>query len=131
MKIRVLSIPVQNQDNALKFYTEKLGFVKKFDIPLTEGNRWLTVVSTEQPDGPEVLFEPAPKNFEPAKTYQKALFDAGIPCAQFDVESVQEEYVRLTKLKVDFTVKPTDMGAARIAVFNDTCGNLIQIAQLI
>lgn len=131
MKVRVLSIPVQNQDKALKFYTEILGFIKKLDIPLTEDNRWLTVVSKEQPDGPEVLLEPAPKDFEPAKIYQNALFNAGIPCVQFDVESVQAEYERLTKLDVDFTVRPTDMGAARIAVFNDTCGNLIQIAQLI
>jgi|SRR5690606_19405298 len=131
MRVRVLSVPVQNQDNALKFYTEVLGFIKKIDIPLTEDNRWLTVVSNEQPDGPEVLLEPSPKDFEPAKIYQKALFDAGIPCAQFDVESVQKEYERLVKLNVDFTVKPTDIGTARIAVFNDTCGNLIQIAQLI
>ncbi|SIS46789.1 Catechol 2,3-dioxygenase [Zobellia uliginosa] len=131
MKVRVLSIPVQNQDKALKFYTEILGFIKKLDIPLTEDNRWLTVVSKEQLDGPEVLLEPAPKDFEPAKIYQNALFNAGIPCVQFDVESVQAEYDRLTKLNVDFTVRPTDMGAARIAVFNDTCGNLIQIAQLI
>ena len=91
----------------------------------------LTVVSKEQPDGPEVLLEPAPKDFEPAKTYQEALFNAGIPCAQFDVESVQKDYERLTNLNVDFTVKPTDMGTARIAVFDDTCGNLIQIVQLI
>jgi catechol 2,3-dioxygenase-like lactoylglutathione lyase family enzyme len=109
MKVRVLSIPVQDQDKALKFYTEILGFVKKYDIPLAEGNRLLTVVSKEQPDGPEVLLEPAPKNFEPAKIYQMALFEAGIPCAQFDVDSVQKEYDRLTIVRVDFTVKPTDI----------------------
>jgi catechol 2,3-dioxygenase-like lactoylglutathione lyase family enzyme len=131
MKVRVLSIPVQDQDKALKFYTGVLGFVKKYDIPLAEGNRWLTVVSKEQPNGPEILLEPAPKHFEPAKTYQKALFEAGIPCAQFDVDSVQKEHERLTRLKVDFTVKPTEIGTARIAVFSDTCGNLIQIAQLL
>jgi catechol 2,3-dioxygenase-like lactoylglutathione lyase family enzyme len=131
MKVRILSIPVQDQNKALKFYTDILGFVKKYDVPLAEGNRWLTVVSKEQPNGPEVLLEPSPNHFEPAKTYQKALFEAGIPCAQFDVDSVQEEYKRLTGLNVDFTVKPTDIGAARIAVFSDTCGNLIQIAQLL
>lgn len=131
MKVRVLSIPVYNQDKALKFYTEILGFKKKFDIPLSGVNRWLTVVSKEQPDGPEILLEPAPLDFEPAKIYQEALFKAGIPCAQFDVENVQEEHERLSELNVDFTVKPMDMGAARIAVFDDTCGNLIQIAQLI
>jgi catechol 2,3-dioxygenase-like lactoylglutathione lyase family enzyme len=131
MKIRVLSIAVQNQDNALKFYTEILGFIKKYDIPLSEDNRWLTVVSKEQPDGPEILLEPSPKDFEPANIYQKALFEAGIPSAQFDVDNVEKEYERLAELNVDFTVKPTDMGAARIAVFKDTCGNLIQIVQLI
>jgi predicted enzyme related to lactoylglutathione lyase len=131
MKVRVLSIPVQDQDKALKFYTEVLEFVKEYDIPLAEGNRWLTVVSKEQPNGPEILLEPSPRNFEPAKTYQKALFEAGIPCAQFDVDDVKKEHERLTRLNVDFTVKPTEIGTARIAVFSDTCGNLIQIAQLL
>ncbi len=79
MRAKVVSIPVLDQEKALKFYTEKLGFVKNVDVPLGGGNRWLTVVSKEEQDGTEVLLEPAPNHFEPAKVYQKALFDAGIP----------------------------------------------------
>ena len=82
MKVKVLSIPVQNQEKALKFYTETLGFVKKMDVPLSEQNRWLTVVNKEEQDGTEILLEPSPNHFEPAKVYQKALMDAGIPYAQ-------------------------------------------------
>jgi len=131
MRIRVVSIPVQDQEKALEFYTGKLGFVKKLDIPLGEGNRWLTVVAKEEQDGPELLLEPSPNHFEPAKTYQKALFDAGIPCTQFNVANVQEEYERLTKLGVKFSMKPTEMGTAKLAVFNDTCGNNIQIVEIL
>jgi predicted enzyme related to lactoylglutathione lyase len=131
MRIRIVSIPVQNQENALNFYTGKLGFVKKLDIPLGEGNRWLTVVAKEEQDGPELLLEPSPNSFEPAEIYQKALFDAGIPYTQFNVESVQEEYERLTKLGVEFSMKPTEMGTAKLAVFNDTCGNNIQIVEVL
>ncbi|WP_114792761.1 VOC family protein [Niabella yanshanensis] len=131
MKIKIISIPVKSQENALKFYTEKLGFIKKVDVPLSENNRWLTVVSKEEPDGTEILLEPSPLHFEPAKQYQKALFEAGIPYTQFDVESVQKEYERLKSLGVDFSVKPTDMGTVMIAVFNDTCGNNIQIVEML
>ena len=131
MRIRIVSIPVQNQENALNFYTEKLGFVKKLDIPLGEGNRWLTLVAKEEQDGPELLLEPSPNSFEPAETYQKALFDAGIPYTQFNVESVQAEYERLTKIGVEFSMKPTEMGSAKLAVFNDTCGNNIQIVKIL
>ena len=131
MRIRIVSIPVQNQENALNFYTGKLGFVKKLDIPLGEGNRWLTVVAKEEQDGPELLLEPSPNSFEPAEIYQKALFDAGIPYTQFNVESVQDEYDRLTKLGVEFSMKPTEMGTAKLAVFNDTCGNNIQIVEIL
>jgi len=131
MRIRIISIPVQNQEKALNFYTGKLGFVKKLDIPLGEGNRWLTVVAKEEQDGPELLLEPSPNSFEPAEIYQKALFDAGIPYTQFNVESVQEEYERLTKLGVEFSMKPTEMGTAKLAVFNDTCGNNIQIVEIL
>ncbi|MDX1408822.1 MAG: hypothetical protein R3330_11830, partial [Saprospiraceae bacterium] len=88
MKIRVVSVPVSDQEAALQFYTGKLGFVKKLDIPLGEGNRWLTVVSPDEQDGPEVLLEPAPNHFEPAKVYQQALFEAGIPWTQFNVDDV-------------------------------------------
>jgi len=131
MKIKLVSIPVDNQDKALEFYTEKLNFVKKIDIPVGDGNRWLTVVSCEQQDGPELLLEPAPKNFEPTKIYQKALFDAGLPYTQFDVSDVEKEYERLRSLEVEFSVKPTEMGTVKIAVFNDTCGNHIQIVEIL
>lgn len=131
MKIKVVSIPVQDQEKALKFYTQTLGFVKKLDIPLGEGNRWLTVVSKEEQDGPEVLLEPSPNHFGPAQTYQKALFEAGIPYTQFNVENADKEYERLTKLGVEFSMKPTEMGTAKMAVFNDTCGNNIQIVEIL
>jgi catechol 2,3-dioxygenase-like lactoylglutathione lyase family enzyme len=131
MKVKIISIPVQDQEKALRFYTDKLGFVKKFDVPLGEGNRWLTVVSKEEQDGPELLLEPSPNHFEPAKTYQKALFDAGIPYTQFNVDSVQQEYKRLVSIGVEFSVQPTEMGTVRIAVFNDTCGNNIQIVEML
>ena len=130
MKVQVIGIPVLDQEKALQFYTNKLGFVKKVDIPISEDSRWLTVVSKEEQDGPEVLLEPAPNHFEPAKIYQKALFDAGIPYTQFNVDDVQQEYDRLLTLDVEFSVKPTDMGTVKIAVFNDTCGNNIQLVEM-
>ena len=130
MKAKIISIPVQDQETALKFYSDILGFVKKVDVPLGEGNRWLTVVSKEEQDGPELLLEPSPNHFEPAKTYQKALFDAGIPYTQFNVDSVQQEYERLVNLGVEFKIKPTEMGTVKIAVFNDTCGNNIQLVEM-
>ncbi|MCT4643341.1 MAG: VOC family protein [Carboxylicivirga sp.] len=131
MKIKIVSIPVDNQDKALEFYTKKLNFVKKIDIPVGDGNRWLTVVSGEEQDGPELLLEPTPNDFEPAKKYQKALFDAGLPYTQFNVSDVQKEYERLSGLGVVFSVKPTEMGTAKLAVFNDTCGNHIQIVEVL
>jgi catechol 2,3-dioxygenase-like lactoylglutathione lyase family enzyme len=131
MKVKVISIPVQDQEKALKFYTQKLGFLKKVDVPLGNDSRWLTVVSKEQQDGPEILLEPSPKHFEPAKTYQKALFGAGIPYTQFYVDNAQKEYDRLVNLGVEFSVKPTEMGTVKIAVFNDTCGNNMQIVEML
>src|SRR5688500_12084402 len=131
MKVKVIGIPVENQDHALAFYTDKLGFIKKVDVPVSEDSRWLTVVRKEEQDGTEVLLEPSPKHFAPAKTYQKALFDAGIPYTQFNVDNVQQEYERLTSLGVQFSVKPTEMGTVKIAVFNDTCGNNIQIVEML
>ncbi len=119
---------VDNQDKALRFYTDTLGFVKKTDIPLGE-HKWLTVVSGEELDGVELLLEPM--GFEPAKVFQKALFDAGIPFTSFNVDDVEKEYERLHKLGVVFSMSPTQMGPAKIAVFDDTCGNNIQIAQLL
>lgn len=131
MKIKIISIPVQDQEKALKFYTEKLGFLKKIDLPLSEENRWLTVVSDEEQDGPEILLEPSPKHFEPAKVYQNALFEAGIPYTQFNSDNVQQDYERLSGLGVEFSVKPMNMGTVKIAVFNDTCGNNIQIVEML
>ena len=131
MKVKIISIPVQDQEKALQFYTRKLGFMKKVDIPLSENSRWLTVVSKEEQDGTEILLEPSPNHFEPAKTYQKALFDAGIPYTQFNVENAQQEYERLVNFGVEFSVKPTEMGTVKIAVFNDTCGNNIQIVEML
>ena len=131
MRAKIISIPVPDQEKALKFYTEKLDFIKKFDVPVGENNRWLTVVSKEDQDGPEILLEPSPNHLEAAKIYQKALFDAGIPYTQFNVDDVQEEYERLINLGVEFSVKPTEMGTVKIAVFNDTCGNNIQIVEML
>ncbi|MCK7559074.1 VOC family protein [Chitinophaga sedimenti] len=131
MKVKIISIPVLDQEAALQFYTEKLGFLKKVDVPLSEHSRWLTVVSKEDQDGPEILLEPAPNHFEPAKVYQRALFEAGIPYTQFNSNNVQQDYDRLVALGVTFSVKPTEMGTVKIAVFNDTCGNNIQLVEML
>jgi predicted enzyme related to lactoylglutathione lyase len=127
MKIKVTSVMVDNQDKALQFYTEILGFVKKTEIPMGE-HKWLTVVSAEEKDGVELLLEPL--GFEPAKIFQKALFEAGIPLTMFSIADIEKEYERLQKLDVKFSVPPTKMGPATIAVFDDTCGNNIQIVQV-
>ena len=129
MKLKLISIPVRDQEKALKFYTEKLGFIIKKDKPLEGGNRWLTLVSAEWQDGPELVLEPAPLHFEPSKVFQDALMESGIPYTQFEVESVDAEYERLKKLGVEFSVKPSTMGTWKYAVFNDTCGNNIEINQ--
>jgi catechol 2,3-dioxygenase-like lactoylglutathione lyase family enzyme len=129
MKIKLVSIPVRDQQKALDFYTDVLGFVKKVDIPLNEENRWLTVVSKFDQDGPELLLEPAPNHFEPAKVYQEELFKAGIPYTQFYVDNIKEEFERLTKSGVEFSMKPTEMGTVIVAIFNDTCGNNIQLVE--
>ena len=129
MKVTLISIPVRDQEKALKFYTEKLGFIIKKDEPLGGGNRWLTVVSKEWQDGPELLLEPAPNHFEPSRVYQEALMEAGIPWTQFDVENVKSDYDRLSDLGVEFKMKPTEMGTVKVAVFNDTCGNYIQLVE--
>ena len=129
MKLTLISIPVRDQQKALEFYTEKLGFIKKLDTPMEGGNRWLTLVSKEAPDGPELLLEPAPLHFEPSKVYQDALMEAGIPYTQFDVDNVQQEYDRLMGLGVEFSMQPTEMGTVKVAVLNDTCGNNIQLVE--
>jgi len=129
MKVTLISIPVRDQEKALKFYTEKLGFLKKKDKPLDGGNRWLTLVSKEAQDGPEILLEPAPIHFEPSKVYQDALMESGIPYTQFDVDNVDTEYERLIRLGVEFSVKPSTMETTKYAVFNDTCGNNIALVE--
>lgn len=127
MKIRLLSIPVADQDKALRFYTEKLGFFVKKDIPIGEA-RWLTLVSPEDPEGPELLLEPNAE-YPAMKTLKEALFRDGIPIAAFAVDNVQEEFARLKEKGVHFTLEATDFGTAIVAIFDDTCGNLIQIYQ--
>jgi catechol 2,3-dioxygenase-like lactoylglutathione lyase family enzyme len=126
MKIKLNSVLVDEQDKALAFYTGVLGFVKKHDVPVGEF-RWLTVVSPEGADDVELLLEP---NANPAaRTYQKAIFDQGIPLTAFAVDDIQKEYERLKERGVVFRTKPTKAGPVTIAVFEDTCGNLIQIYQ--
>jgi predicted enzyme related to lactoylglutathione lyase len=127
MKIRVTSIMVKDQEKALTFYTEVLGFVKKTEVPLGE-HKWLTVVSKQEQDGVELLLEPM--GFEPAKVFQKALYDAEIPLTAFNVDNIEQEYNRLEKSGVVFSMKPTPMGPVKIAVFDDTCGNHIQLVQV-
>ncbi|RAL21982.1 VOC family protein [Thermoflavimicrobium daqui] len=127
MKIVVTSIFVQDQDKALKFYSEKLGFVKKEDVPAGEF-RWITLVSPDDPDGTELLLEP--NNHPAAKEYQEKIFTDGIPATMFGVADIRKEYNRLVEKGVKFTMEPTEMGEVTIAVFDDTCGNLIQIVQM-
>jgi catechol 2,3-dioxygenase-like lactoylglutathione lyase family enzyme len=127
MKIKLTSVFVDDQDKALKFYTDILGFVKKKDFPVGEF-KWLTVVSPEEPDGTELLLEP--NNNPAASTYQKALYEQGIPLTAFAVDDIQSEYTRLKALGVVFSKEPTKMGPSTLAVFEDTCGNLIQIYQV-
>lgn len=126
MKIMVTSIFVGNQDKALEFYSEKLGFVKKEDVPVGEF-RWITLVSPDEQDGTELLLEP--NNHPAAKEYQKKIFADGIPATMFGVADINKEYKRLLEQGVKFTMEPTKMGELTIAVFDDTCGNLIQIVE--
>ena len=125
MRIVVTSVFVDDQDAALAFYTEKLGFIKKHEIPLGAA-RWLTVVSPEDPDGTELLLEPS--GHPAVGPYKSALVEDGIPAASFGVDDVEAEYERLHELGVRFTQLPLDTGSVTTAVFDDTCGNLIQIA---
>ena len=131
MKIKLTGVPVADQLKALKFYTEKLGFVEKHNIDLGGGHLWLTLVSPEEQDGTELLLEPAINHFEPAKVYYKALYDAGIPCAQFNVDDMDAEYKRLTALGVKFKSEPKNVGMAIAATIDDTCGNYIQLVQVL
>jgi catechol 2,3-dioxygenase-like lactoylglutathione lyase family enzyme len=126
VKIKLTSVFVDDQDKALRFYTEVLGFEKKQDFPAGE-YKWLTVVSPEEPEGTELLLEP---NGNPAaRTFQEAVFEQGIPLAAFATDDVQGEYERLKKLGVAFKGEPTEGQGPATAVFEDTCGNLIQIYQ--
>ena len=127
MRIHLSSILVDDQDKALRFYTEVLGFEKKTEIPLGE-HRWLTVVSPEDPDGTELVLEP--DSHPAAKPFKQALVSDGIPFTSFAVNDITAEFERLRALGVLFTQEPVDMGPVTTAVLDDTCGNLIQIAQL-
>ena len=126
VKINLTSVLVDDQDKALRFYTEVLGFEKKSEIPLGD-HRWLTVTSPEDPDGTELLLEP--DTHPAAKPFKDALVADGIPFTSFAVKDVQKEYARMRGLGVQFTQPPTEMGPVTTAVFDDTCGNLIQMAQ--
>jgi len=128
MKIKLTSILVDDQEKALKFYTEVLGFVKKTELPMGE-HRWLTVGSKDDEGGVELLLEPMA--FPPAQEYQKALKEAGIPYTAFYVDDMEEEYKRLSSLGVEFILEPSDAGAAKIAVIDDTCGNNIQLVEVL
>ena len=124
MRINLTSIYVDDQRAALAFYVDVLGFTKHRDVPLGEDS-WLTVVSPEAPDGPELLLEPA--GHPAVKPYRDALVQDGIPLIQLAVDDVEAEHARLTALGVTFTQPPTDIGVAMIAVLDDTCGNLVQL----
>ena len=125
MRINLSSVFVDDQDKALRFYTEMLGFVKKTEIPVGPA-RWLTVVSPEDPDGVELVLEP--DAHPAAKQFKAALAADGIPMTSFAVSDVRSEYERLSGLGVRFTQEPVEMGPVTVAVLDDTCGNLIQIA---
>src|SRR5690349_7113270 len=127
MRINLTSVVVDDQAKALKFYTEVLGFVTKVDQPMGGEHRWLTVVSPQAPEGTQLLLEPM--GFPPARVYQKALFDAGIPLTSFAVDDCQAEYERMSKLGVVFRGEPKKMGPVTVVSFEDTCGNLIMMVQ--
>ena len=127
MKIKLTSIYVEDQEKALRFYTEVLGFVKKADF--TQGPfRWLTIASPEEPDGAELQL--ALNDNPAAKTYQRALFEQGQPAAMFYTDDIQADYERIKARGADFTMPPTQVTGSTIAMLNDTCGNLIQLTQL-
>jgi catechol 2,3-dioxygenase-like lactoylglutathione lyase family enzyme len=126
VRINLASVLVDDQDKALEFYTDVLGFVKKTDVPLGEA-RWLTVVSPEEPDGTELVLEPDGE-VPAAKPFKNALVGDGIPYTSFAVADVHAEYERLRGQGVRFTQEPLEMQSVTTAVFDDTCGNLIQIA---
>ena len=126
MRINLTSVLVDDQDKALRFYTEVLGFKKKTEVPLGE-HRWLTGTSPEEPDGIELLLEP--DDHPAARPFKEALVADGIPYASFAVQNIRSEFMRLRELGVRFTQEPAEMGPVTTAVFDDTCGNLIQLAE--
>jgi catechol 2,3-dioxygenase-like lactoylglutathione lyase family enzyme len=128
MRIYVTSVFVDDQAKALNFYTEKLGFIVKHDIPLGD-HRWLTVVSKEAAEGTELVLEPDAHPAVPP--YKSALVNDGIPAASFKVDDLKKEFERLRHLDVEFIVEPMDAGTVRMAIFDDTCGNLIQLIEMI
>ena len=127
MRIYVTSVFVDDQAKALKFYTDMLGFVVKNDVPVGE-HRWLTVVSKEEPGGTELLLEPS--EHPAVRPYKDALVNDGIPATSFQVQDLAAEFARLRGLGVAFTVEPMDAGPVRMAVLDDTCGNLIQLIEM-
>lgn len=129
MKIKLASVPIADYDKALKFYTEKLGFEKKRDIPLGEDARWVTVVSPQEPNGTELLLEPN-DSYPAMKALKQSLVKDGMPITAFEVDDIHAEYARMKKLGVEFTMEPTNMGTTTVAILDDTCGNLIQIYQV-
>jgi predicted enzyme related to lactoylglutathione lyase len=129
MKISLSSVSIGDYDKALNFYTQVLGFVKKRDIPLGDGARWITVVSPEDTNGVELLLEPN-ADYPAMKALKESLVRDGIPFTAFQVDDIQYEYERLKNLGVEFTMEPTNMGMTTAAILDDTCGNLIQIYQL-
>jgi catechol 2,3-dioxygenase-like lactoylglutathione lyase family enzyme len=128
MRINLTSVFVDDQEKALRFYTDILGFVPKNDVPLGE-HRWLTVVSPEEPEGVELVLEP--DAHPAAKAYQAALVEDGIPATSFAVGDVRAEFARLSAAGVRFIQEPTAMGPVTTAILDDTCGNLIQIAEYV
>ena len=126
MKIRLTTVYVDDQDKALRFYTEVLGFVKKADVS-QESYRWLTVASPEEPEGTEILLER--NDDEAVKAFQQAMFEQGQTAALFETDDIQRDYERMEAAGVEFIMSPTDVTGSTIAMLDDTCGNLIQIAQ--
>lgn len=127
MRIQLANVFVDDQEKALRFYTDVLGFVKKHDIPIAGTDRWLTVVSPDNPDGTELLLEP--DGHPAAKQYKEAMVTDGIPVVQFTVDDLNAEFARLREQGVRFTQEPLEMDSVIMAVLDDTCGNLVQLVQ--
>jgi catechol 2,3-dioxygenase-like lactoylglutathione lyase family enzyme len=127
MKIYITSVFVEDQDKALAFYTRKLGFELKYDIPLGK-HRWLTLVEKGKPDSTQLLLEPG--EHPAVKPFKEALVGDGIPATSFQVDDLDAEFTRLSDLGVEFTLAPMDAGTVKMAVLNDTCGNLIQLVEM-